>query len=181
MSTNRQIFLKGKNIDLVILKPSDASLILTWFRDPEVNLYLSGGCYPITIEHEKKYIAGLYKNKNNLLLGIYHPKDKKLIGTASINRINEIHLHGSFGIAIGDKKYWGKSYGTQTLKAMLHWSFNVRGLRLITLYVLGHNLRAQNCYKKCGFTTVGIIPESEFKQGEWVDKHLMMIKNPLLK
>jgi len=181
MSTKRQTFLPTKDLDLVMIETRDAKLILTWFHNPEVNIFLNLGQFPITTEFEKKYISKIYQDKSKLQLGIYHRKDRRLIGTVGIHRICDIHLQGSFGIAIGDRKYWGKGYGTQALKAMLDWSFKVRGLRIITLDVLGSNPRAIKCYKNCGFKHIGTIPKSVFKDGRWVDRCLMIIRNPLIK
>jgi len=62
MSTKRQIFLTTKHLNLVMIKPSDTEEILDWYRDPEVNQYLSGGYFPIaTSEHKKKRITNMYK------------------------------------------------------------------------------------------------------------------------
>jgi len=180
MSSNeRDIFLTTANLDLVLINTSDASQILKWFRDPEVSQYLNGGEFPITLEHEEEYISEMYKGDKKLQLGIYHRQNKKLIGTVGIHKINNTHLEGSYGIAIGEKDYWGKGYGTETLKTMLEWAFYQKGLHTITLNVHSNNPRGRKCYEKCGFTYVGTISKSVFKQGVWVDRHIMMIKNPL--
>ncbi|MCB9811233.1 MAG: GNAT family N-acetyltransferase [Candidatus Nomurabacteria bacterium] len=181
IKTKQQVFLTTKDLDLVLLEEHDAHKILEWFQDPEVNQFLNGGEFPITTEFEKDYISKMYKNDKKLQLGIYHRKDQKLIGTTGIDRINNVHLEGSFGIAIGNKEYWGNGYGTQTLETMLYWSFKQRGLRTITLSVLSTNPRGMKCYQKCGFTHIGTVPKSVFKQGKWVDRHLMMIQSPLMK
>lgn len=176
--SNRQIFLTTPDLDLVLIEKNDALQILKWFRDPEVNQFLNGGELPITLEYEENYISNMYKMEKKLQLGIYHRQDQDLIGTAGIHEINNTHLQGNFGIAIGNKEYWGRGYGTQTLTALLNWAFNQRGLRGITLTVLGNNPRARQCYENCGFRLVGSIPESVFKQGQWFDRHIMYIKSP---
>ncbi len=177
----RQIFLTTKDLYLVLLETKDAELIITWFRDQEVNQFINFGQYPLTLDHEKKFLEEVYQDQSKLLLGIYHRKDQRLIGTVGIHRICSLHLQGSFGIAIGETKYWSNGYGKQALRAMLDWSFKVRGLRTITLHVLGNNKRARKCYQKCGFKPAGVIPQSVFKQGKWIDRHIMVIQSPLIK
>lgn len=181
MEKVRRVFLITEDLDLVMIKKEDAGQILEWFHDPEVNQFLNNGEFPLTTEFEEKYISEMYEKPTKLQLGIYHRKDKKLIGTVGIHNIHAVHLQGSFGIAIGDKTYWGKRCGEQTLKAMLYWSFNIRGLRTITLEVLANNPRGKRCYEKCGFVQIGIIPQSVFKQGKWHDRHIMMAQNPQIK
>lgn len=181
MKEERRVFLTTQDLDLVMIKKEDANQILRWFHDPEVNQFLNNGEFPLTTEFEEKYIVELYEKQSKLQLGIYHREDKKLIGTAGIHNIHNVHLQGSFGIAIGDQKYWGEGYGEQTLKAMLDWSFKIRGLRTITLDVLGNNPRGKRCYEKCGFVQIGVIPKSVFKQGEWHDRNIMILQNPSIK
>ncbi|MEZ4104019.1 MAG: GNAT family protein [Candidatus Paceibacterota bacterium] len=177
IQSKRRVFLTTKDLDLVLIEKTDAKQILEWFSDPEVNLFLNGGEFPTTIEYEENYIEEMYKNENKLQLGIYHRQDEKFIGITGIHRINNIHLEGSFGISIGNKTYWSNGYGTQTLKAMLNWSFKQRGLRTITLSVLSNNKRGFRCYKKCGFVHSGTVPKSVFKQGQWLDRHYMYTSN----
>ena len=180
MEKSRKIFLKTENLDLVLLEKNDADLILEWFRDQEVNQFLDGGDFPLTTEYEEDFIAEVYKNPNELILGIWHKEDERLIGTVGLHHIHPIHLNGSLGISIGNKDYWGKGYGQETIKSILDWSFKIRGLRLVKLEVIDNNPRAKKCYENCGFTLVGTIPQSMFKQGNWYDKHIMIMRSPLV-
>lgn len=61
---------------------------------------------------------------------------------------------GELAVVIGDKRYWGKGYGTETVVALVgHWLSH--GLRRIWLKVLPWNARAIRCYHKCGFAPAG--------------------------
>lgn len=180
MKKNRQVLLTTKDLDLVLLETSDAEVLASWFNNYEISKFLGRGDFPITIPYEENYLEKVYKDQSKLQLGIWHRKDKKLIGTTGIHEINSTHLQGSFGITIGEPNYWSDGYGTQTLEAMLDWSFRIRGLRLITLRVYGNNPRGRRCYEKCGFEHVGTIPNSVFKDGEWIDENIMLKRSPFL-
>lgn len=59
------------------------------------------------------------------------------------------------GIAIGDKSFWGKGYGTEAMNLLVDYCFHVLGLQRVYLKVLETNTRAQRSYKKCGFVRYG--------------------------
>lgn len=178
MTNKRQIFITTLDLDLVLLEPGDAPTLTSWFNDYGVTKFLGRGEFPMTLAEETKYLEEVYQNQSKLQLGIYHRQDRKLIGTTGIHDISAQHLNGEFGIVIGDNAYWGDGLGTQTLTAMLDWSFRVRGLRAITLRVLGNNPRGKRCYEKCGFTLIGTFPKHIFKDGQWVDESHMVAHSP---
>lgn len=180
----RQMFFSSERLDYVLLETTDASLMCSWFNNLEITKYLSRGEFPMGLTYETEYIEECQKKQNfndstDLKLGLWHREDQKLIGTTGIHQINNRDLQGSFGIVIGEPEYWSNGYGTEILTAMLDWSFRIRGLRLITLRVLGNNPRGQRCYEKCGFVLAGNIPNSVYKDGKWVDEIIMLARNPL--
>jgi len=81
--------------------------------------------------------------------------DGKHIGTCSIYNYNA--YNGQIGIRIGDKKYWGKGYGTDTISTLVNYSLTTLGIAYIWLKVLPTNARAIRCYEKSGFTRSGKI------------------------
>ena len=55
------------------------------------------------------------------------------------------------GIMIGDKQYWGSGYGSDAVRVLLRYLFNVEGLRRVYLHTLEWNIRAQRSFENCGF------------------------------
>ena len=47
------------------------------------------------------------------------------------------------------------------------------GLKLLTLTVFANNPRARNLYNKVGFKEAGIIPNSIYYKGEYIDQIMM--------
>ena len=84
-------FLEGKNINLIVL---DEELInitnwYRWFNDKKTNTNTVYHVYPNTKELQINFFKKNIKNvKNKIQLGIYHIKDKKLIGVISLNNID---------------------------------------------------------------------------------------------
>jgi len=176
---NRQIFLKGELVNLVLLTEDDASTLTRWVNDAEVNKYLNVGRIPLTEEAEVSFVENAYKSNDRMVLGIWHKADNKLIGNTGFHNIDQLDQTASFGIMIGETAYWNQGVGTEALKLMLNYAFTVRNLRNVTLSVLGENPRAIRCYEKNGFASVGIYKQHRFKAGKWQDEHLMIAHNPL--
>lgn len=179
MSNKRQKFLTGTNIDLVLLEATDNVTMLPWINNPKVNKFLSGGATPMTLPVEDAFIAEAYTRSNQIVFGIWHKKDQKLIGNTGLHAINQLDQTASFGIVIGDEDYWGNGHGTEVVDLMLAYAFTRRNLRSVTLSVLGNNPRGRRCYEKCGFEEMGRYPKHVFKDNAWHDEILMIARNPM--
>jgi RimJ/RimL family protein N-acetyltransferase len=80
-----------------------------------------------------------------------HAQD--LIGMVSCYNIDRRHRTGELGIYIGEKRHWGKGYGTDALIAFLRYLFSDHDFDLIYLHTYESNLRAQRSYSRVGFET----------------------------
>jgi RimJ/RimL family protein N-acetyltransferase len=81
--------------------------------------------------------------------------DGKHIGNCSYHNINETKGEAELGIMIGERDYWDKSYGTDTVLALINHISQETKLKRLYLKTLESNTRAQKCFKKCGFTPYG--------------------------
>ena len=174
----RQTFLKSAQVDLVLVTPEDAEAICKWFNDGEITAYLARGAHPMTLSFECEHLEKLYNDPAHLVFGLWHRKDKKLIGTIGLHQINHINQHASFGICIGEKDYWSQGIGTEALEVMLKHAFGRLNMRSVRLSVFGNNPRGKKCYEKCGFIEIGRYPKHILKDGEWQDEVLMLANNP---
>ncbi|MCL0091257.1 GNAT family N-acetyltransferase [Dehalococcoidales bacterium] len=81
--------------------------------------------------------------------------DGKHIGNCSYYDIDEIKGEAELGIMIGNRDYWDKGYGADAITTLLSHIFRQTKLNRIYLKTLDANIRAQKCFKKCGFTQYG--------------------------
>jgi len=166
--------LKG---DRVILKPlalSQAENYLRWFRDKEVDQYLSGDHSDLTLNKEKEYLKKSSRKKNLLRWAIY-TKDGAHIGNTILQQIDKKNLKATWGVCIGEKSYWGRGLGTDTLKTILKFAFNKLKLNRVELGVFPHNPRGRRCYEKCGFKVEGLKKQSIRKGNKFLDEIIMGI------
>jgi ribosomal-protein-alanine N-acetyltransferase len=117
----------------------DATVTLKMSYQQYLSEYTFELCYPSPHRHE---------------FAIETP-DGKHIGNCVYYNVNPVEGKAELGIMIGDRRYWNQGYGTETVRAFLDYIFNRTPLEKISLTTLDWNVRAQRCFKKCGFSEHG--------------------------
>lgn len=153
---------KGLLIFLEPLNSEERKRINAWDKDPEVSKYREVENFT---ETESKSIG----------FGIHDKTSSKLIGSIDISSIDIKNKHAEIGMAIGDKNYWGKGYGTDTVNIILDYCFSKLGLNKVYLDVWEENKRAINCYLKCGFKKDGVLRQHVRKDNKYHHKWVMSI------
>lgn len=146
-------------ISLRKIKLSDKKYFAKWWRDKNLLKLTSGVLKKISDKEIDKYFLKMIKsiNDSNFVIII----DKKVIGHISLNkRKNGWH---ETQIVIGEKQYWGKGYGMESIKRLIKRA-RLKGIAKIYLEVRPDNPRAINSYKKCGFEEMRMInyPKNKF-------------------
>ena len=88
--------------------------------------------------------------------------DGKHIGNCSYYSIDETKGEAELGIMIGNRDYWDKGYGADTVTTLVNYIFHQTNLKRIYLKTLDSNRRAQKCFKNCGFTPCGHLVRDGF-------------------
>ncbi len=77
------------------------------------------------------------------------------IGNCVSYNMDKMRGESELGILIGNRAYWDKGYGTDTIITMVSYIFCQTNLNRIYLKTLDSNTRAQQCFQKCGFNQYG--------------------------
>lgn len=169
--------IEGKRVRLRAIERSDLPTFVRWLNDPEVieNLYLY---VPMSLGQEEDwYVRTLQRPVEEQPLAIEAKVDKewKAIGTLAFEGINW-HDHSSeIGIAIGDKSFWNKGCGTDALRLLIRYGFQTVGLNRIWLRVYENNQRGIHAYLKAGFVHEGVMRQARWKDGKFIDMHVMSV------
>jgi len=162
--------LKGEKVLLRPVRRSDLESFLKWFNDPEVTQYLA--IYtPMTEMAEEKWIEGLATRPNDALFVIeaIEASGSKAIGTTGLTNIHPKDHNAGFGIAIGEKDYWSKGYGTEACRLLVRYGFEQLNLHRINSGVISFNERSLRMHRKVGFKEEGRQREAIFKNGRFYD------------
>lgn len=145
-----------------------------WLNDFDTTDYLGRSHQIYTLDAEKQYLESPSDTSACSFI-IVTLSENKLIGTVSLEKINNINRTATLGIFIGDKDYRNSGYGTEAIRLILDFGFNYLNLNNIKLDVMSFNERAQNCYKKCGFKEYGRRRKCVFVNGKYYDRISMDI------
>ena len=125
---------------------SDKKYFAKWWNDQDLRKLTSGRPGPISAEKVERYFSAFLKSKKDYHFMII--LNRKAIGHVNLSKRKD-NWHET-QIIIGEKKYWGKSYGTEAIKQLIEKAKS-NGISKIYLEVRPNNLRAIRAYKKCGF------------------------------
>ena len=147
--------LRGARIILREKRLEDAEQDYIWRSDPE--LARLDAAFPLSMAYDR-YLKIFSDQLSFPTPGSHHfaaqTLDGKFIGNCMYYDLDSVNLEAELGIVIGDRDYWGNSFGYDAVTTLLEYMFDVRGLKRVYLHTLEWNERAQKCFTKCGFNPV---------------------------
>ena len=165
---------EGNLVRLRAYRKEDAQIALEYLNDRDVKRNLTPGIpFPLTLEDEEKWIESNTALKDTYSFAIETIEDKKYLGGCGINDIDWKNSKTTIGLFIGDKEYWSKGYGTDTMNILIKFIFEQMNINKIKLNVYSFNKRAINCYEKCGFKNEGVLRQEIYRDGQYFDEIIM--------
>jgi RimJ/RimL family protein N-acetyltransferase len=160
-----------QKIFLRLLNPEDVGqYYVDWMNDPDVVRYLESRWHSYTLEDVKDYVRRINDSPNDFLFGIFLTKTNQHIGNIKIGEINHTHRFGNVGIIIGEKKYWGKGFGTQSISLATKIAFQQLNLNSLTAGVYSSNDSSYRAFLNAGWEEVGRYKKYRFFEGEFIDQ-----------
>lgn len=99
---------------------------------------------------------------------------EELVGSVTLWGIDLHNRRAHLGIGLGPE-HRGKGYGTDACRVLLRYAFVDRGLHRVQLEVLADNAPAIRAYEKAGFVVDGVMRESAWVRGRFVDEVYMSV------
>jgi len=171
--------ITGSKVKLREKKLGNVRNDFKWQSDPELakldgapTLVMSFSVYLLD------YATEIHRPKFNKYPLAVETLDGRHIGNCTCYDIDEKKYEAQLGIMIGDRDYWDKGYGADTVSTMVDHVFLTTSLHRLYLKTLEWNLRAQRCFQKCGFTPCGELSRNgnhfllmELKRERWEKQH----------
>ena len=162
------------------LKMKNIHTHLRWNNDSELNRLDS------EIPHEEESF-GNFKERFEQLCNdpslshrdfeIHDAVQDELIGVAYVARISFHHDHALVGVTIGERDYWGKGYGKESLRLLLHYCFQTLDLHRVSAEAFEYNTAWGDLVEGVGFTREGTAREYLFRDGTyWDKKHYALLE-----
>ncbi len=166
----------GRRVYLSPISLEDAETYTAWLNDLETTRYLTLSQAQVSLEGEREHLPGLARRHNYAIVergADPEGREDRLLGNCGIMDIEESNRAAEVGIFIGDKESRGKGLGTEALRLLCDYAFNVLGLRSLMLRVYAYNERAIASYRKTGFKEIGRRRKAHFYAGAYHDVVLM--------
>lgn len=152
----------GKKVKLRNKQIEDAVTDYQWRTD--IELCRLDASQPLTshyVEYVRWYREELYYINQGCHFAI-DTLDGQHIGNCGFFNFDDHSKEAEMGIMIGDKTYWNRGYGTDSITTSLHYVFEHSPIVSVHLKTLDWNYRAHRCFEKCGFTYNGTLTTKEY-------------------
>jgi len=169
------VFIKGKLIDLVVLNEEvvEKTDWYNWFNDEENTKYMKHHYYPNNRARQLVFFKSeIENNSKKLQVGIFHKKDKVLIGVISLNDIDFLNRNCNTGAIIGVKKYRKIFCYLEAYTLLLKHAFEQLNMNKISDGTLSKDV-ADFLIKTVGFKMEGVRRKEYYKNGKYVDFYLV--------
>jgi RimJ/RimL family protein N-acetyltransferase len=156
-----------------------AEAMSKWNRDSEFHRLLdSGAARVFSVKSTKDWLEkDLEKVEPELFFFAIRTLDEdRLIGFIGLDGIQWTHGDTFVFIALGERAYWGQSYGTDAMRVILRYAFIELNLHRVSLDVFEYNPRAMKSYEKAGFAYEGRMRRMLQRDGKRWDMVFMGIK-----
>lgn len=148
--------------------PTDIADRLALGRDPEIYRNLGAdtrNLKPVTDEQAKAWVENIASHPAAWVI----EHQGRAIGEILLDNFVEADQRAGLIIGILDKDALGKGLGTEAIRAVAEFCFDVLGLHKLSMRVLSFNTRAIRAYERVGFVREGLERESAMIGGIWYD------------
>jgi [ribosomal protein S5]-alanine N-acetyltransferase len=170
--TGENIILKGLSKKFVSEKYAQ------WLNDKKVCVENRHGSVKNTIYMTEKYVESVDRSDTAAAFAIITKAGDLHIGNVCLENISWENRSGEIAILIGEKDFWGKGIATEAYKLIIDYGFNMLDLHRLYSGMTIRNKAMIKVAERSGMTEEGILKESLFKDGIYVDIVRYAIINP---
>jgi diamine N-acetyltransferase len=162
----------GEKINLISLEKGHIETIRGWRNDPEVRKFFFSSHFINEIQQEK-WFERYSEDNTQTSFAIIENNTNVFIGTIGLSQIDHYHQRAEMGTMIGNKKYWGKGYGSDSTKLLLSYAFNSLNLKKVYCNITSDNIASIKKNEKVGFKIEGTLRKHTFNNGTFKDVIVM--------
>ncbi|MBP7497360.1 MAG: GNAT family N-acetyltransferase [Bacteroidales bacterium] len=169
--------MRGENINLRALEPSDINLLYQWEND--MSLWkLSNTLTPFSRFTLEQYVLNAQQDifaikQLRLMIDLNDTiDDDKSIGCIDLFDYEPLHRRAGIGLMI-IKNYRQRGYGFEAIQLISDYSKVVLNLHQLFCNITADNQISFNVFQKAGFQVIGLKKQWLFINNEWKDEYLL--------
>ena len=157
---------------LCTLRPpreDEAEAMSAWIEDAEVTRTLLLR-FPPGMAREREWLDQASRDADTIHWAI--EVEGVLVGVSSIVHIDWPQRHAQTGTLIGNREYWGRGVGGESMRLRTGFAFTQTTLHKLNSSYLENNPASGRAQAGAGYREVGRRREQYFRDGRWVDEIL---------
>ncbi|MBN8694509.1 MAG: GNAT family N-acetyltransferase [Bacteroidetes bacterium] len=173
------MFIKGENIYLRALEPSDVDVLYKWENNREI-WHVSNTQTPFSRYVLEQFLVNahedIYTNKQLRLIISQHGNDAA-VGAIDLFDFDPYHLRAGIGILISEE-YRNKGYAYEALKLLKDYAFNTLLVKQLYANVTVNAPASLQLFEKSGFEKIGLKKQwNRSSANEFSDEWLLQLIN----
>ncbi len=167
--------LKGENIQLRALEPSDLDTLYHWEND--MNFWkVSNTIAPFSKHILSQYLANAHQDIFTAKqLRLIIEKENRAIGTIDLFDFEPVHKRAGIGILIANQGDRQKGYAREALELLINYAFKQLQLKQIYCNISSINKASINLFSALDFILVGVKKDWNKTQEGWEDELLFQL------
>ncbi|HJR80112.1 MAG TPA: GNAT family protein [Anaerolineales bacterium] len=170
---------RGELVRFTLEEPeTSAKAEIRWQRDTEFHRLADSS--PARLHSEKankewieKHV-GTGSDPERYHFSVRTLAEDRYIGALGLS-VDLIHREAWVGLAIGEREFWSRGYGTDMMKLCQRYVFAELCMERLSLGLHEYNPRALRSYEKCGFRLEGRTRQELLREGKRYDSLWMGI------
>ena len=162
--------IEGKILYLRQVQKEDVSYFLPWYNDQSVTQYIYN-YLPVSEIYEEEWIKNISLNRKDtdVFFTVVDKNNNTPIGSCGLHKICFKDRTAEISLVIGNKDYWKKGYGYESLSLLMKYGFNQLNLNRIYSGSYDFNVGSIKLLEKLGFKKEGRQRQAVYKNGKYCD------------
>lgn len=159
----------GKNINLRSIEQEDLEILRNWRNNPMLRSYFRE-YREISKTNQITWYEQVVNPQKSALMFAIEDKKHNLIGACGLCYLDWLRKSADFSIYIGwNNLYLDDILAIESAEILIEYGFHELGLHRLWAEVYAHDNKKQDFFDKLGFSRDGILRESHWTQGRWID------------
>ena len=170
--------LKGENIYLRTIEPSDAALMLNWENNPE-NWAVSNTLVPFSEHLILQYVNSaqdIFETKQLRFIICLQENDTP-IGTIDLFEYDPLHRRAGVGVLIEEISERNKGFANDAVQLIIKYGFKRLDLHQLFCNIFETNEHSIKLFKKNGFVQTGAKKDWVRIDGNWETELFYQLMN----
>jgi RimJ/RimL family protein N-acetyltransferase len=164
--------IAGKKVYLTAVERTSLEQLRAWRNSPSLRRYFREYREITSEMQEAWYRDRVLGSDRQVDFEIHDAMTGKLIGHTGLYYINWTDRTAEFTIYVGDMEFRGGGYGSDALRLLIEYGFNVLNLNRIWCEVYSNN-GAVEIYRRLGFVDEGVKRQHHFDEGQYWDSYML--------